>query len=255
MRTQRIEEMESYIFDCKTVTLDHLCEEFNVSKNTIRRDIDRLVDKGCIKKIYGGVTINNAASPSQELISFDERNVSNLEIKDQIAKRAAELVNDGDVIFIDSGTTTNHLLNYITNRNNLTIITHSLEVILNTIAYDNINVISLSGTLNRKTLSFTGASTTDIINNYNITKAFLSTTGLSIENGATNSSPGESSIKRAAVSRSQQLYLLADHTKFNVVSLMTYCPLEKFNGLVTDQRPPEPLNEFLHTNNVTLYYS
>ncbi|TQI66620.1 DeoR family transcriptional regulator [Clostridium sp. KNHs216] len=241
MRSKRIEEIKAYIYDNKTVTLDQICEKFKVSKSTLRRDLDEILMESDIKKIYGGVT----AIPKRELTSFEERNISNSAAKEQIAAAAAELVEDGDIAFIDSGTTTLHIVDYIRDKKKITILTNNVEIILRAIPYDNINIISLSGTLNRKTLSFTGTSSAQVLQNYNISKAFMATTGFSIANGVTNSSPSESDIKRMAVKRSQQVYLLADSSKFGAVSLITYCDLSQVNVLITEAEPPKEIRSFI----------
>jgi len=241
MRPKRIEEIKNYIYENKTVTLDQICENFSISKSTIRRDLDEILENSDIKKIYGGVTVLS----KKELTSFEERNISNLKVKESIAAAAAALVEDGDIIFIDSGTTTLHLIEYISSKKDLTILTNNLEIILRAIPYDNLNVISLSGTLNRKTLSFTGSSAAQVLQTYNISKAFMATTGFSIVGGATNSSPMESDVKRMAVQRSQQVYLLADSSKCDVISLITYCNLSKVGILVTEAYPSKEVCNFI----------
>jgi DeoR family myo-inositol catabolism operon transcriptional repressor len=123
MRSKRISDIQDYIYENKTVTLDQLCRVFDVSKNTIRRDLKEIISGGNFKKIYGGVTVKD----SKDLPPFSERNISNLEAKKKIAAKAAELVEDSDVIFIDSGTTTIHMIDYIKDRKNLTIITSNLD--------------------------------------------------------------------------------------------------------------------------------
>ncbi len=244
MRTTRIEEIREYIYKHKAVTLDNLCEVFQVSKNTIRRDIDELLEDPNIKKIYGGVTVEEVKS----FISFDKRNISNLDLKQLIAKKAADLVEENDIIFIDSGTTTFHMIEYIKNTKNLTILTNSIEVIMRSVPYSNINVISLSGVLNRETLSFTGIGSAEVLSKYNLSKAFLAATGISIIGGATNSFPSETEIKQAALQKSQKNYILADHTKFNEVSLMTFSNLENIDSIITDKLPGQELSEHLIKN-------
>ncbi len=241
MRPKRIEEIKDYIYENKTVTLDQICENFDISKSTIRRDLNEILENSDIKKIYGGVTVLS----KKELTSFEERNISNLKIKERIAATAAELVEDGDIIFIDSGTTTLRIIDSIITKKDLTILTNNVEIILRAIPYDNLNIISLSGTLNRKTLSFTGSSAAQVLQSYNISKAFMATTGFSIVSGVTNSSPMESDIKRMAVQRSQQVYLLADSSKYGVVSLITYCNLNKVTALITEAYPPKDVCSFI----------
>lgn len=243
-----MEQMEAYILEHKTVTLDELCEEFGVSKNTVRRDLDVLLENRRFKKIYGGVTVEDF----KELVSFGERNISKLSEKQRIAQKAASLVEDGDVIFIDSGTTTLHLVEYLGERKNVTIVTNNIETILRAIPMENLTLIALPGTLNRKTLSFTGLNAVQLLQQFNIRKAFMASTGYSMESGVTNSSPLESDIKRTAVARSQQVYLLADAAKYGAAALTTYCRLEELNGLITDQLPPQEAQDFLSTHGVQL---
>lgn len=241
MRSMRIDDIENYIYEKKTVTLNQLCEKFNVSKNTIRRDLDEITTKGTIKKIYGGVTVSS--TNKNELVSFNERNIKNLKCKQTIAEKASTFIENGDIIFIDSGTTTVHMIDYIKDKKNITILTNSIEIILHALPYENINIISLSGALNRKTLSFTGQSAANVLKSYNISKSFMSSTGISIENGATNSSTQEFDIKRTAVERGNQVYLLVDSHKFGVISLMTFASLEEIDYLITDETPPYEISE------------
>lgn len=248
MRSKRIDDIKEYIYQNKTVTLDQLCDKFQVSKNTIRRDIDELVETEKIKKIYGGVTVDGF----KPMVSFDERNISNLHQKQLIAKKASELVNDNEIIFIDSGTTTMHMIEYIKDRKNLTILTNNIEVIMRSIPYPNINVISLSGNLNRKTLSFTGSSSAEVLSQYNISKSFVAATGISVIGGCTNSSPEETEIKRTALMKSQKNYLLVDQSKFDVISLMTFSNFENIDSIITTAMPPAVLKETLYNKNCSI---
>lgn len=248
MRSERINNIVKYIYKNKNVTLDQICEHFSISKSTIRRDLSEILKDNNLKKTYGGITLNNTNS-TKYLTSFSERNIENIDEKIKISQKAATLVEDNDVIFIDSGTTTFHMIDYLENIKNLTILTNNLEIIYRAIKYDNINLISLSGSLNRKTLSFVGYTSASTIKEFNITKAFMATTGFSIINGVTNSSPLESDIKKNVILKSNQVILLADSSKFNTVSLITYCSLKEINILITDKIPDKIISEYLNNNN------
>ncbi|NCB93098.1 MAG: DeoR/GlpR transcriptional regulator [Clostridia bacterium] len=249
MRSQRIAEIEQYIYSHKTVTLDELCEVFQVSKNTIRRDIEEITKNPDIVKTYGGVMINSQTK--KMLVSFTERNISRQDGKRRIAEEAAALVNDGDSIFIDSGTTTLYMLEYLKNKK-ITLLTNNIEVIVQAIPYENINLISLSGTLNRKTLSLTGNNAARLLSTYNVKKAFMAATGVTLENGATNSSPEETCIKEMAVKKSLEKYLLADSSKFGVVSLLTYSDVDDLTGIITDKQPDEDFCEYAAEHQVQI---
>ncbi|WP_210118901.1 DeoR/GlpR family DNA-binding transcription regulator [Treponema parvum] len=248
IRPKRIEEIKSYIYQNKTVTLEQLCREFKVSMSTLRRDLEEILQEKDIKKIYGGVT----TTKRKELVPFDERNITNQEIKERIAIKAASLVENGDIIFIDSGTTTFHMIEALKEKKDITVITNNLEIIVQAVPYPDIKIISLSGMLSRKTLSFTGMMAAQVLQNYNIGKAFMAATGFSVENGITNSSPPETEIKQTAVQRSQQTYLLADSSKSGVISLMTYCSLDKIDALVTDAQPSNGICDFMNAHGVRI---
>lgn len=249
MRSQRIAEIEQYIYTHKTVTLDELCDVFQVSKNTIRRDIEELIQNPDIVKTYGGVMINTQTK--KLLVSFNERNIKCQNEKRLIAAKAASLVEDGDSIFIDSGTTTLYMLEHLKDKK-ITLLTNNIEVLVQALPYENITLISLSGTLNRKTLSLTGSSAAKLLSTYNVKKAFMAATGITPENGATNSSPEETCIKEMAVKKSLQNYLLADSSKFGVVSLLTYCSISDLTGIITNQKPDDAFCEYAKEHQVDI---
>lgn len=255
MRAERIDSIIEFIYKNKNVTLDQICDDFNISKSTVRRDLSEILKDTNLKKTYGGITLKNKWGNKKYLTSFSERNIENADKKLAISKKAANIVEDNDIIFIDSGTTTFYMVDYLGNVNNLTILTNNLEVIFRAVKYKNINLISLSGTLSRETLSFVGATSISTIKNFNISKAFMATTGFSIMNGVTNSSPLESDIKRTVISKSNKIILLADSSKFNSVSLMTYCNLEDIDILVTDKMPDKNISDYLYNNKISIEIS
>lgn len=248
MRSKRIDLVENYIINHKTVSLDKLCEVFDVSKNTIRRDLSVLVEKGTIKKVYGGVTINE----NQELVSFEERNFKNSNSKILIGKAAAEFIEDGDTIFLDSGTTTVNIIDFLKDKKDITIFTNNVTAICKAMHYSNLSIICLSGILNRKTQSFTGLHSTDILKSYNINKCFMTCTGISIKRGVTNSTKEEFKIKKTAITRSAECFLLADSSKFDHVSLMTYCEIDDLDYIVTDKEPNEKFVQYFEDKNIKL---
>lgn len=250
MKLARINHIEEYIMNNKTVSLDKLCEVFNVSMNTIRRDISTLIKKGSIKKVYGGVTVNeiNSVTP------FEERNIEHSREKDLVCQMASKFIADDDVIFIDSGTTTMKLLNYIKDHQHLTILTNNLNIIIAALAYPNLNVITLGGNLIRETNSFSGIGSIDLLKYYNISKAFMASAGISISNMVTNSSFQEHDIKRAIIEKAEETYLLVDSSKFGKSALVTYCELKAVDYLITDNVPPNSFVQYCNNNNVNLIY-
>lgn len=252
MRVERIDNIIEFVYKNKNVTLDQICDNFNISKSTVRRDLSEILKDSNLQKTYGGITLKNKLDNRKYLTSFNERNIENIDKKLAISKKAATIVEDNDIIFIDSGTTTFYMADYLDKINNLTILTNNLEVIFRAAKYKNINLISLSGTLNRETLSFVGTTSISTIKKFNMSKAFMATTGFSILNGVTNSSPLEFDIKRTVISKSSKIILLADSSKFNSVSLMTYCDLEDIDILITDKMPDKEIKDYLFAKKISI---
>jgi len=235
MRNIRVDEMEKYIQKHETVSMTDLQKQFHTSLNTVRRDVSLLLKKGTVEKVYGGVC---ARAPGR-LTPFEIRSDQNQQAKAAISKRAADLVGDGEVIFLDSGTTVCQMVKYLQPKRNITVITHSLEVINQAKDLSNITLIALPGQLNRQTGSFTGLDTERFLQSYNIQKAFVAATGFSLTNGISNSSPLEYELKKTVIARSEIAYLLIDTAKFGKTGLQTYASVDDFYGLITEKEPEQ----------------
>ena len=138
MKSIRLEEEEKYIHRKNNVTLEELMKEFDVSLNTIRRDVKELLKKGKIKKVYGGVESLIGVSEEKYLNNYESRSVNNIFEKKRIAKKASEYINEGDTIFIDSGSTTVSILDNVPMDISLIVVTNSLDVINKISNYKNI---------------------------------------------------------------------------------------------------------------------
>jgi DeoR family myo-inositol catabolism operon transcriptional repressor len=235
LKHARLMEMERFVLEQESVSMEALQERFGISLNTVRRDVALLLKRGMVEKVYGGVRARRLTA----LTSFGARAEREGEAKALVARRGAELVADGDILFVDSGTTALHLARHLKERRNVTVVTHSLYFMVEAMACPGVNVITLPGMLQRDTASFTGAETLRALNAYNIKTAFMAATGLSLSRGATNASPLEYEIKRGAMARSARAVLLMDSSKFGQTGLNTYAQLEQFYALVTEKAPEE----------------
>ncbi len=250
MRAPRIKQIEEYVVAHGTVPLKELCDVFNVSISTIRRDVNELQNKSIIKKVYGGVSANSQTS----LVPFNVRSAVNSSGKQIICDLASKLVEENDVIFIDSGSTTCRLVEHLRNFKNITVITNNIDVIIRAIPYSNIQLFILSGMLNRKNNSFSPIETEDIFHNYNITKAFMAAAGISLEGHVTNNTPLETPLKQAVVRHAAQNYLLVDNSKFDVTSLITYCQLTDFDKIITDKKPDDRYLKYCKEHSIDLVF-
>lgn len=249
MKASRILDMEQYVSQKGSASMEELCQHFQVSMNTVRRDVVELIRRGAVEKVYGGVC---ARKNDQALTPYDVRRIKMEDAKIAIGRAAAQLVQDGDVIFIDSGTTTLQMMEFLAPYKELTVITNNLEAIVRALPHENITVISLPGQLRRKTNSFTGMEAVRFLKHYNIRLAFMAATGLSLH-GATNSSSQEYEIKQTAVESSEKAVLLVNKEKFGVTGLMTFAPVTAFHTVVTDDKPSEEYCEWLKNEGVHLH--
>lgn len=248
MKSQRLDQIEDYVLEHRNVSLDTLCETFHVSKNTIRRDIELLLKRSSIVKVYGGVAALKAA-PEYPFLSYKEHNESFISEKRELCRQAASLVTNGDIIYIDSDSTCLDLIDFLSD-SRCTILTNSLLILNKAVSCPSLDVISVPGKLNRETLTFTGPDIQNYLEAYNISTAFISCTGVTIKNGLTTASTEEYITKKTIADRSEKLVLLADHSRFGRVSLMTCAPLKALDTLITDQKLPEDYQNFFQEQNI-----
>lgn len=250
MRAERINAMEQYIIERGTVSLEELSQKFGISINTVRRDISALTVHGRIRKVYGGVSADLLPLP----LDYSERKRRNGREKEIIGQLAARLVDSGSSIFLDSGSTTPNILRNLGDKNGVTVITHSLTALSEAASMTNLSIISLGGVYVPLTASFSAISFLDFLSRLSIQTAFVSATGVSLENGLTLTTYIESEIKRNVVQHGGRIVLMADHTKFDQSSLISFCPFERLYAVVTDCAPPPRYLEAIKRCSIRLIY-
>lgn len=215
-----------------SVTLTELCELLGASESTIRRDLTVLDEKGMLKKVHGG-----AISADDRPLNLVERDVeakSKLftEEKTAIARYAASLVDDGDLVFIDAGTTTEKMIDFLPDKN-VTFVTNAF-VHAQKLVRRGFKVYIPAGELKVTTEAIVGAECVSSIKSYNFTKCFIGANGISLTAGITTPDRNEASVKSAVVENSRDVYILADHSKFGQVSAITFTQLSRVK-IITDK--------------------
>ncbi len=235
MRLDRLNSIEQYILQEGTVTWEAMASHFGVSVNTIRRDIKELIDRGTIRKVYGGVSSVNANAP----VAIQERQVRNQEAKRLIGRLAAQFVQSGQTIFLDSGTTTPCLIPHLQGLENVTVVTHSLPVLYEASHYPGLQVIALGGSYNATTGSYGGISTLNYLSRIAVDTVFIAATGVSLERGLSHTAFFEAETKRKITESGKKIVLMADHTKFGETSPITFMNFDRLDAIVTDRMPAE----------------
>ncbi len=232
VRAARLKQIEQFIIEREFVTIDELCQKFDIHPNTARSDIKELVDKGVAQKRYGGVSCASSVLP----MSFDEKQQKNMPSKRKIGQLATKLLDEDDVIFVDAGTTTLMLFqNAITLPRHLTIITNNLDVINWTYQSTDYTVFSLPGKLNRQLNAFASLETIESLKAYKIHKAFIGTSGVSPKGELTSTSNIDAKLKRTAIDISDAVILMADSQKINHSGMFNFASLDMVDCWVCDK--------------------
>jgi DeoR family fructose operon transcriptional repressor len=240
-RQQRILEILSQEFTARSSTLSEI---LGVSEMTIRRDFDILERRGLVERTHGGAVFKQerVAGKFQYQSSIKE----NLQEKQQIARRAASLLEPNDVIFLGEGTTAALILKYLEPGFPCTIFTNNLGVVAET---DHISaeLVMLGGTYNSVTHALSGPLTMQMIRQVNATKVFLGADALSISAGMTTPNFDIAIIDRSMIENTRgQVVVLANHTKFGLVAQMSVVPLKQIDILITNRKIPEDFQNDLN---------
>jgi len=210
-----------------------VCAQYSISEATVRRDLEALAEQGLLQRVHGGAIPLRRAEPEMPIL---DRRQEQAEEKQRIGLAAAELVGDGDTVFLGSGSTVLEVARNLRSRSNLTIITNSLPVINTLAGLPEITVIVLGGMLRVSELSFIGHITEQALAEVRADKVIIGVRALNLEQGLTNDYMPETLTDRAIVSVGREVILTADHTKFGAVAPAFLIPLKSIQTLVTDDR-------------------
>ena len=230
-----------------------LSGQLKVSMPTIRRDLDDLEQKGLITRSWGTASlIKEEKNASVE--KYTVRNSSNTAEKKAIAMKCLELINNGDSLILDSGTTTELLARELHRFQNLTVITNSVYII-NVLIDSNVTLLSCGGTLDKKNLCFVGPEAEDFFKNIHVTKAFMGATSMSIPLGFSCFSPFQRTVKQAMLRASDQSYFLMDSSKVNAHAISKVADFDDVSCIITDKPFSSSDEVFLNSHHVKLIYT
>jgi DeoR/GlpR family transcriptional regulator of sugar metabolism len=234
----------------KVIVAD-LSNEFDVTEETIRRDLEKLDNEGLAKKTYGGAVSNQAFNVD---LPYSVRKRANVERKQRIAEKIGEMIHDGDYIMLDASSTAIFVIKYIKSLKNITIITNSVEILFELADKEGWNVLSTGGSLKEGALSLVGASAEKMIRSFHVNLAVCSSKGIDMSMGITDSNEKDSQIKQAIFAAADRRVLAIDGTKFDKISFVKVCDVKDIDTVVTDEAPAERWAEYLKENDVELVY-
>jgi DeoR/GlpR family transcriptional regulator of sugar metabolism len=230
-RRTKIKEM---LFQERSVKVADLVKEFNVSEETIRRDLNQLEQEGIIQKNYGGaILLEELQNNAQVIPPVEQRRFQYYEEKDAIGQLAASLVEGDQIVILDSGSTTWCVARHLRQVPNLMVVTNGMNVAEESSQNEDASVFVIGGKLIKKSMSLVGPQAELEMQKYNADFSFLGATGISMRKGFTSSDLYEAEVKRAMISAGQKIVIVADHSKFERQGLISFSSFQDVDILVT----------------------
>lgn len=228
------------------VKLAQLSKHFGVTEITIRRDLEKMEQQGVLVRTFGGAILSRSKD-----VSIDKREKTMSEEKARIGKAAAELVQPGEIVFIDSGTTTPYVVKFLNHAMPITVVTHAINIAIE-LQNKGIRVMVLGGMLWEGSSSLVGPDTEEALKKLAFDRALISATGFTIEHGFSNSNIFELQLKKLAAQQAKEASVLIDHSKFGFRSLASFASIDQVHAIVTDRQPDAAFVEHCKAERVNL---
>lgn len=225
-----------YVKQKRVATVAALAEEFQVHEATIRRDLAEIEQEGLLRRTHGGVIVDQGANIEP---SFSERASEQLEQKMRIGKKAAELIEDGDHVILDSGTTTIHIAQNLVNRSRITVVTNDINVAAELREAKGITVIVTGGVLYHSSFMLNGMFTDRVLETLHVQKAFIGTPAIHPKYGLTHPEALLVPAKQGMIKAAQEIIVVADDTKIGKTSLHTVAPIQAVHTFITGSEASE----------------
>jgi len=244
---QRRERIQEYLTIHKVARLADMSKMLNASEATIRRDLEKLEETGFLERTHGGAVLSHRLSREPE---YHRRLLDFPDAKRLIGQLAATLIEDGDVVFINGGTTTTEIIRHIRPNADITVITNNLFAALE-IGIIGFELILLGGVYQPVSLSVDGIFSINNLKQVYADKTFIGIDGISLKYGCTFPTSAEAEVVRTMMGRTRgPVYIVADHSKWGTVSNYEVANIEKIQSLITDDAFDKTARESLSAQSV-----
>jgi len=231
------------------IRLEVIMEKFHVSEITARRDLKELEVKGFVIRTHRGAIKSEQVA---KRFDFSHKLHSNAANKEKIGKLAASYIEEGDVVYMDCGTTVYYVSKYLKTIKNIRVITNSLPITSELIQNSNIKIHLIGGELNVSRNALYGPMTENTLNRYRANKAFIGASGVSVLNGLSADEDNIAIITHKMAEAADSVFLLCDSTKLEKDSFVHYAPISILNYLITDKDASPEIIELYEKNNINI---
>lgn len=239
LHAERKEKILDLLERVTVVKLSELVESLNASESTIRRDLIEMEEDGLLARVHGGAKLLKQHNLEP---SMNEKSFKNIHSKQLIAKRAAELVEENDCIYLDAGSTTIEMIPFLADKK-ITVVTNGLSHV-ERLVHLNVEAYLLGGKMKVHTKAVVGAVALDNISNYHFDKAFIGTNAVHHEFGFMTPDTEEAFLKRKACLLADETFVVADHSKFESANFAKMFELDRAT-LITDYIPENKAESFI----------
>lgn len=220
----------------ESLDVPELSGKLGVSPVTIRRDLNLLAGQGLITRTHGGAM---SLRSSTDMVRFSNKAATRQAEKEYIASLASRHIHDGDIIFLDCGSTVFALAPFLKGKR-ITVITNSLPLAC-TLAESGVRINLVGGEVDPERMAVHGSVAAEHIRRYKAAKAFIGVDGLSVEGGLSSNSEKEAEITTAMIARSREVFLLCDSSKLGNDRYLSFAPVSSLHYLITDKEAPDDL--------------
>ncbi|MCW2798101.1 DeoR/GlpR family DNA-binding transcription regulator [Nocardioides sp.] len=236
---ERQQAMAQLVAERGRLSVSVLAEQYDVTTETVRRDLSTLERLGLVRRVHGGVVPANSLSVIES--GLLERDSANTAEKDRIARAAVDLLPPpGSTVILDAGSTTSRLASLLPRDHRLIVFTHAVPIAARLANHPQIELHLLPGRVRMTTQAAVGSDTVNALGQIRADVVFLGTNGLSVAHGLSTPDRDEAATKRAMVGAGRQVVVLADASKMGEESLMRFATLAEVDVLVTDDGVAEP---------------
>ncbi len=233
----------------RKVVVSDLSQQYNVTEETIRRDLEKLENEGLAKKTYGGAVLNDSFNTD---LPYTVRKKANVESKQRIAEVIAAMIEDGDHLILDASSTALFIAKRMKDKKNITVITNSVEILLELSDRNGWKILSTGGRLKEGGLALVGYQAERMVSTFHVDYAIFSCKGMDQERGLTDANESDAQIKKMIVKAAKKSILAVDHSKFDKISFTQVCELSEIDMVVTDKEPSESWKQTLASAGIEL---
>ena len=250
MKIQRKDQILKLLAENGMMKAGDFAEKFQVSMETIRRDLTELEEAKMIRRVHGGAVLYTEYGVEPD---YTYRTIANYNDKLKIASKAAEMVQDGDSIIIDIGTTTLEFAKFLRDKKNLTVFTNSLKIAMELMDEKEITVILLGGKVRLGEGTTSGFWAEQMMKEFHVDKLFLGVGAITPECGVMDYHIEESNLRRLCVKCAKQVFALADFSKFGIKALNQVCGIDEIDYVITDGKTDKKMLRELKDKGIQIF--